>query len=538
MNIQKVFDNLTQTPMTIPGWLAGFGGIVFVRFLLENLSNPSSSGSLTTDAATLVHYALFYLAATLLIALILHWFSGKPALAVMKFTLFGLLITWLPPLIDLAARGGQGSVMAYLFSPKPLLWQQLISFFGPLTLSGITLGIRIEVAIICLVAGLFVYSAKRQIVVSVLAALAVYAVLFVLLALPAVVGLMCVSCQTGSSVLAYWHTTLASSAISLNFLHPTIRLSESRAFEIYFDVAMAQLFYLLALAAGMILAWRAHKNAVIHIWKNSRFLRVIHYFLLIVLGMLLAQAPAMSRNWVLATTLIMLFLSFYFSWMFAVGTNDIADVGIDQISNQDRPLVTGSVNAEVMKGYNWIFLLLSLTAGFLAGHNTFFLVLAFTAVYYVYSMPPLRLKRIIGLSVALVALAGVCAAMAGFLFWNWDKSVSAIPLQYALLLFLVLFLTVNFKDLKDVDGDRQEGILTVPVLLGKRTGTTVVLVLWLIAGALGAVIIGHWWLSILLAVMLAWAQWRIISKGYNERIMFAVYYAYVLLCAGVVVWLK
>jgi hypothetical protein len=59
----------------------------------------------------------------------------------------------------------------------------------------------------------------------------------------------------------------------------------------------------------------------------------------------------------------------------------------------------------------------------------------------------------------------------------------------------------------------------------------------LICGALIAGVLARWWLVIILAAMLLLAQRRFEKRGYDERVMFAVYYIYIAICAGAV-WLK
>src|ERR1035437_2231035 len=56
--------------------------------------------------------------------------------------------------------------------------------------------------------------------------------------------------------------------------------------------------------------------------------------------------------------------------------------------------------------------------------------------------------------------------MAGFFLLNLDKTIIAFP--PGLVLSLIIFFTAvtNIRDIKDYEGDRADGIKTLPVLLG------------------------------------------------------------------------
>ena len=70
----KIIAKIEKTEVSLGAWIAGFLGIVFVRFFLENLSNPTPSFPAAPDILTMVHYGLFYLAVLLSITLVLRNF--------------------------------------------------------------------------------------------------------------------------------------------------------------------------------------------------------------------------------------------------------------------------------------------------------------------------------------------------------------------------------------------------------------------------------------------------------------------------------
>src|SRR3989344_8903106 len=112
--IRKILDDIENQKMTIREWLLGFLGILFVRFLFESLSSPTSSGIIPSDPYTLIHYGLFFLSIILVTACIIG-FITKNYEAGGKGNLFGLPVIWLAPIIDILLSSGLGYKMTYIF---------------------------------------------------------------------------------------------------------------------------------------------------------------------------------------------------------------------------------------------------------------------------------------------------------------------------------------------------------------------------------------------------------------------------------------
>src|SRR5581483_9750194 len=112
--MKKYIEILENTNTSVTGWLAAFGGVVLVRFLLETFSSPSSSFPAAPDGVTMAHYLLFFFGLFISLVLIIRIFvSGTSQIA--KALLFGFPIIWIPPILDLIYSNGKGYVMAYIF---------------------------------------------------------------------------------------------------------------------------------------------------------------------------------------------------------------------------------------------------------------------------------------------------------------------------------------------------------------------------------------------------------------------------------------
>jgi len=76
-------------------------------------------------------------------------------------------------------------------------------------------------------------------------------------------------------------------------------------------------------------------------------------------------------------------------------------------------------------------------------------------------------RRIIGFKDFLISFlwATLVIFLAYYYFFSWNFAL----ILMVLFIFLRLFLNTNFFDMKDVESDIKEGLLTLPVILGKKT---------------------------------------------------------------------
>jgi 4-hydroxybenzoate polyprenyltransferase len=233
--------------------------------------------------------------------------------------------------------------------------------------------------------------------------------------------------------------------------------------------------------------------------------------------------------------LIILLVAYFCAWIFAVGVNDIVDIEIDRVSNPDRPLVTSTITEDEMHSANLVFLLLSFIGAFLVGYWALFAMMLFTAAYYVYSAPPLRLKRVPVLATFLIALASLSAAAAGFYFASPVQLASAFPWRLLILVLIFFTLVTNVKDIKDVDGDRAAGIATIPTIFKGHVGKTIVGAMLAIAFLSVPVILASAALFIPSLIAAAIGYYFAVAEPYHERRIFILYFVYAAV-AGIILW--
>ena len=147
------------------------------------------------------------------------------------------------------------------------------------------------------------------------------------------------------------------------------------------------------------------------------------------------------------------------------------DLDCGRISNAGRPSPTQSLSQHEYLTIGFIFLAFSLLFAYWASEACIMIMLLFVALYFLYSAPPLRLKRFFPFSAAIIGIQALLAFLAGASSLQASATGTVVLSPSILwLIFISFFLSSNIKDLKDADGDRRTGILAIPVLLGEGTG--------------------------------------------------------------------
>jgi len=521
--IKKIISSIENQPISVSQWLVGFTGIVFIRFMLETLSSPSFSGFIPSDAPTLIHYFISFLTILLgLICIVRYFVKGNGNLA--KIALFGLPIIWLGPIIDLILSYGKGYPITYIFDGSRKLLLDFISFFGP----QVSIGLRIELLVIIFSIGLYVWSIRKNKINTILAVLSSYIFLFFIFSLPSIIYIL----NHGyGNVMQFLSAIISESNIAYNTIDATLFYGSSvRAFELGFDKLLSQISFILSFIFISIWFWQTKKEKLFSIIKNSRPERVALYLTLLALGMGYSFMIGNGKinSWIDWLGIITLALSWYGAWMFAVHTNDVADIAIDEVSNPNRP-ITGKVLAEQdMSQGAYIWLLISFVGAWSAGYYPFFMNLVFTAAYYIYSVPPLRLKRIPVLSSFLISVACLSTVMAGFFFLSADKTFRIFSPLVAIGILVIFTLATNIRDIKDIDGDRKEGIKTLPVIFGKN-GKKLVGMFFAVSFLLTPIFFSFYTLYIVAIPIAIIGYKSAIKDSYDEKIIFRLYFAFVAL---------
>ncbi|WP_459192114.1 geranylgeranylglycerol-phosphate geranylgeranyltransferase [Halosimplex sp. J119] len=153
--------------------------------------------------------------------------------------------------------------------------------------------------------------------------------------------------------------------------------------------------------------------------------------------------------------------------------NDYFDRDIDQINDPERPIPSGRVSARGALAASGVLfalatgcaLVLPTVAIAIAAINLLLLI-AYTELF----------KGTPGAGNALVAYLGGSTFLFGGTVGNVEQTV-----VLALLAAVATFSREIIKDVEDVDGDREEGLRTLPVVVGERRALALALALLVVA---------------------------------------------------------
>jgi len=151
--------------------------------------------------------------------------------------------------------------------------------------------------------------------------------------------------------------------------------------------------------------------------------------------------------------------------------NQIYDLDIDRINKPKRPLPSGRLTIPQVWLFTNVTYAVALVLAWLVApagrHECFWLVAVAVVCTYIYSVPPLRTKRLgIWANVTIAIPRGVLLKVAG---WSSVKTILGVEPWYIGAIFgLFLLGATTTKDFADMDGDRRGGCRTLPIQYGVR----------------------------------------------------------------------
>lgn len=421
---------------------------ITLRNFIEYFSTQTATWGGDISWLFYLHCYLFYISIAAAIVLLVRIATKEKVEKILRviLPLFFLLI--IAPIVDLIVGQGEGFRMTYL-SPgvHSDLLLRFFSIGGSYDQAGITPGQRVEIIIFLLIGFLYFFQKTKKIFASLFYTFFLYAIIFLFALLP---------------FIAHWIFGYLGLKI--------ISISDT----------LTALVVLAATTFGLALAYIEYKRYFLVILSDARFSRIIYYCSIIAMGAALAARG--SGVDISASTLLNLILALFgifFGILFSIFMNNIADYDIDLISNPDRPLTKKNIEIGLYKKLAILFLFLSLFYTALVNFTVFSLTVLFIGNYFIYSMPPLRLKRITFFSKLTIAINSLAMALLGyFLIKGTLQNFPAILYP----LFLVgITATANFIDLKDYEGDKHANIKTLPVLLGQKVAKIAIGTSFLIA---------------------------------------------------------
>ncbi|MBU1178541.1 UbiA family prenyltransferase [Patescibacteria group bacterium] len=487
MQIKSFIEKIENAPTTFWQILVALFSVSALRIFAETFSDLDNRWQILPPDS-FIHYCLWFILTFLTITLALVLITKQKMVSLLKAQIMFFPVILLAPFIDLILSSGQGADIAYIMGreAKELLYM-FLTFFGSLDNFEISIGMRIEIIIAGLLAGYYVYLKRNKILPALLGFLSVYIIAFIYLALPNIVSLV----------------------VNIE----------------YSDKLYSFVILILALISLLVLFFLYDQSKFVAFWRNTRPYRIVHYQLMLWGGWLLGKTLFSYEiaGWQMIAAAIALLLA----WLAQVGLNDLSDTKIDAISNQDRPLIKKVISIPEYQTVTFVLTLLALLFAYTVSYQYLIFVAIFMIIYTIYSLPPLRLKRVPVLSIFLIAVAALVVFMAGFSLPE-HKYLASLPTYIIALILIAFSLAAHMKDVKDIAGDRAAGIKTLPVLLGEETGKKIVGALVAISYLAVTLIIPRFFGGLLLAAIAGGIinYWLINKKDYQEKFVFVTYFGF------------
>ena len=191
--------------------------------------------------------------------------------------------------------------------------------------------------------------------------------------------------------------------------------------------------------------------------------------------------------------------------------NQIYDLEIDRVNKPKRPLPSGRLNIIQAWVFTAITYLAALVLAWLVApggrHECFWLVAIAVVCTFIYSVPPLRTKRLgIWANITIAIPRGTLLKVAG---WSSVKTIFGVEPWYIGAIFgLFLLGATTTKDFADMEGDRRGGCRTLPIQYGVQRAA------WMISpsfvmpftmipiGSWIGILTGNFWLLQVLGVVM------------------------------------
>lgn len=225
--------------------------------------------------------------------------------------------------------------------------------------------------------------------------------------------------------------------------------------------------------------------------------------------------------------------------IYIVGLNQLHDIEIDRINKPDLPLASGKLTIAQGRSIVGFTGILGLLIAALSGGWLFATVAVSLIIGTAYSLPPIRLKQFpFWAAFCILTVRGVIVNIGLFLHYGdkLDGREALNPYVWTLTLFILLFTVAIaiFKDVPDLEGDKQYNINTFTLVIGKpavfNLSRGVITVCYF-----GMVVAGLFWLTSLNVsffvtshlILLGLLWWRSRNVDLSEKSAIADFYQFI-----------
>lgn len=513
--INNLIKKIENGSLSFYSWGLAFLSIIVSRVLMENwlggMVNKTGDYFFHHIAYTFVFFLLSYL--IFLIILIKNLkIEIKQAANIM---LWGYLIIIIPPLIDFILLKDKLYLSFYGIYGLAEMPKRFFTFFGDSPDFGITYGVRFEIAFTAIALIIYGYLKTKNKIKALFLGLQAYFILFILGTFPS------------------WVTIIKE-----GFLKGFLKINETDIVQMFFTSAKffsrdtgtylnalsikLTLIYAILLA-GIILVglFFYFKKELISFLKNCRPVQMIYHqgllFVGIGLGIIFTEID-WDFNFFNLLSFLNISIAIILAWLASVVFNDVYDRKIDSISNNKRPLIKEDFSQNNYLNIGGVLFMGSVFYAAIINPKVAFLVIAYQALAWIYSAWPFRLKRFPLMATLVSALASMAVVFSGFILVSPAEDILEFPKRIFWLILIALIFALPIKDLKDIDGDRADGVYTIPVIFGEYWGKIIVSSGIFIAYFLSVIFLNEYRLMLWAIILGGASFWIVIASKKEGRL--------------------
>lgn len=502
------FERLESSKSPLVYWLIAFLAIIFIRNFLEGLLEADH------EILNINHYILDYTLAYALLFLsllaLLRLITKENSVRISKVLVILFVLLLIVPVIDFGASSGKGYEIKYLRGDVAYLSNNFVTYYS----HGVSIGQRVEAFSFGILLLIYLFMKTRSYLKTVIGVFASYAILFLWSALPSVIYLL-------SNVV--FGNPLTSS------VNGPAGVFKKEIIDPYisYPVILLAVILLLIIELATVL-FISDKKLFSSVRQTLRPIRIMHYAFLALFG--LALGYSLSNPFEFEFHKFLFSFSFLVAailvYQFACAVNDFFDRDLHtRIDAKDA-----KYSPKILQYLATVFLSLSLLLACELGQEVLVILLTFASVAFIYSAPPLRLKRYPIIASLTLATCALLIVLGGFAVFAKEKTITFFPSEIAIMLVIVYTLGTNYKDLKDVRSDKKDKVYTLPVLLGEKYGRIAITLLTAISFPLVPLILNL--LPLLLpAIIASILSVVIIKKNLNEKYFRAMHLMYFIIVA-------
>ena len=188
---------------------------------------------------------------------------------------------------------------------------------------------------------------------------------------------------------------------------------------------------------------------------RSRLNFLIYYGLNVLLALVASSSINGSTLATFGKDLLLSLLSTFAIVLSVYIYNDITDMEIDRINKLDRPLARGNISRQQAIRLVTILGISGLALAYIINLSFFFFALTYVVLFFIYSFPPIRLKRIFLVNKLTVATGVALTYMMGGIV------AGSIPVPVFLIAmygFVGGLTSSMWIDLRDIEGDKKGNV--------------------------------------------------------------------------------